>query len=312
MTLVIGTDEAGYGPNLGPLVIGATAWRVDAAPAKAAEAVAAAAADVSADTILWGDSKAIYRGSGFASLERGALVAATLAAGRVPSGWPELVATLGGGQPPGGEVPEEGRLRVLALPCGRHEPDIGSVATAVARRLVARGVRLESAVCRIIQPREFNRFLATGLNKADVLSGGTLVLAATLAAGAGDEPVVVWCDRHGGRMRYAPVVARAFETTLVRVIHESPTRSAYAVPERRFTIDFTVGGEARLPVAVASMVAKYVRELAMRGFNEHWSSRVPGLTATAGYPLDARRWRRDAEATVRRDRVPWSDVWREA
>ena len=30
MTLVIGTDEAGYGPNLGPLVVAATAWQVDA------------------------------------------------------------------------------------------------------------------------------------------------------------------------------------------------------------------------------------------------------------------------------------------
>ena len=28
MTYLIGTDEAGYGPNLGPLVISATVWRV--------------------------------------------------------------------------------------------------------------------------------------------------------------------------------------------------------------------------------------------------------------------------------------------
>ena len=27
MQLMIGTDEAGYGPNLGPLVVTATAWR---------------------------------------------------------------------------------------------------------------------------------------------------------------------------------------------------------------------------------------------------------------------------------------------
>ena len=29
MTLVIGIDEAGYGPNLGPLVIGSSSWQID-------------------------------------------------------------------------------------------------------------------------------------------------------------------------------------------------------------------------------------------------------------------------------------------
>ena len=29
MAYLIGTDEAGYGPNLGPLVVSATVWRVD-------------------------------------------------------------------------------------------------------------------------------------------------------------------------------------------------------------------------------------------------------------------------------------------
>lgn len=31
MTWILGVDEAGYGPNLGPLTIGATLWRDDAA-----------------------------------------------------------------------------------------------------------------------------------------------------------------------------------------------------------------------------------------------------------------------------------------
>ncbi len=34
MTLLIGCDEAGYGPNFGPLCIGATAWQVKAEAGK--------------------------------------------------------------------------------------------------------------------------------------------------------------------------------------------------------------------------------------------------------------------------------------
>src|SRR5262245_64369720 len=34
MALLIGMDEAGYGPNLGPLVISATAWEVPGDPRK--------------------------------------------------------------------------------------------------------------------------------------------------------------------------------------------------------------------------------------------------------------------------------------
>ena len=48
-------------------------------------------------------------------------------------------------------------------------------------------------------------------------------------------------------------------------------------------------GESFLPTALASMTAKYLRELSMRAFNEFWCARVPGLRPTAGYPTDAPR-----------------------
>ena len=41
MTLVVGTDEAGYGPNLGPLVVAATCWESACDPADAEAAFAA-------------------------------------------------------------------------------------------------------------------------------------------------------------------------------------------------------------------------------------------------------------------------------
>lgn len=56
-----------------------------------------------------------------------------------------------------------------------------------------------------------------------------------------------------------------------------------------------------LPVALASMIAKYVRELAMHRFNRYWSKRMPELKPTAGYTLDARRWLADAAQVITKE-----------
>lgn len=89
-------------------------------------------------------------------------------------------------------------------------------------------------------------------------------------------------------------------------------RSVYALPAAACRVEFSVGGESRTPVAVASMTAKYVRELAMRAFNAHWSGLDPALAATAGYPVDAARWRGQAAAAVRAAGIPWDAIWRRA
>jgi hypothetical protein len=162
-----------------------------------------------------------------------------------------------------------------------------------------------------VQPAEFNGLLDAGLNKSDILSRATLDLAAALVRRARADSVV-WCDRHGGRMRYAALVSRSFAAPLVRVVAETPRWSAYHVAGAACRVEFAVGGESRLPVAVASMTAKYVRELAMRAFNAWWCGRAPGLAATAGYPLDAARWRRDAAAAVEAAGLGWDAVWRRA
>ena len=67
MTLVIGIDEAGYGPNLGPLVIGGSSWQInelqsDHISTKAAEQFIELQNDIHDDYRAgrgppWGDSK---------------------------------------------------------------------------------------------------------------------------------------------------------------------------------------------------------------------------------------------------------------
>ncbi len=48
--------------------------------------------------------------------------------------------------------------------------------------------------------------------------------------------------------------------------------------------------DAHLPVALASMIAKYVRDLMMLRMNRFFGSRMPELKPTAGYVTDARRY----------------------
>jgi hypothetical protein len=310
MTLVIGTDEAGYGPNLGPLVVAATAWRIAAAADDVERVIMTALAALGP---LWADSKAIYRGgTGFPVLETGALVGAALVAGAVPRDWPALAGVLGdlGGNLLGDAAGAAPSLAGLALPQEADGEATAARADEVRQRLAAHGVALVATRCRLVQPGEFNRLLDAGFNKADILSQVTLSLAAGLVSAG--EPVRIWCDRHGGRKRYAGVVSAQFDGALVRPVEETAARSAYLLPGRDCRIEFCVGGEARAPVALASMTAKYVRELSMRAFNDHWGRLQPGLEPTAGYPVDAVRWRAAATPAVTAAGCDWDTIWRRA
>ena len=81
MLYVVGTDEAGYGPHLGPLVIAATVWEIDE-PAKAhglyralRKVICNDAAKATAHKIAMADSKALYSPDrGLHDLDEAALV----------------------------------------------------------------------------------------------------------------------------------------------------------------------------------------------------------------------------------------------
>ena len=327
MTLLIGTDEAGYGPNLGPLMVAATVWRIEAGMEDAepvlgralAEVEGLVAAHAGTRSPLWADSKQIYRaGAGFDMLERGVLLGLLLSAGDIPDTWATLHDSLGPISPRGGCRGEWQGLTSLRLPCDVDADRCAVLGATVRDTLTRHGVAVVRVACRGIYPDEFNTLLHGGLNKSDILSAATLDLAASLRADRPDTPALVWCDRHGGRKRYGGLVASHFDTPLVQPLEETPVRSAYLVPasgepqSAACRIEFCVGGESRAPVALASMTAKYVRELSMLAFNAFWAERVPGLLPTAGYPTDALRWRQDTAAAVARERIATDDLWRRA
>jgi hypothetical protein len=75
-------------------------------------------------------------------------------------------------------------------------------------------------------------------------------------------------------------------------------------------IRFVAGGEQFLPAALASMVSKYLRELAMLALNRYWCGVVSGLKPTAGYPTDARRWLADVDTAKKKLQIDDHLLWR--
>lgn len=319
--IFVGTDEAGYGPNLGPLMIAATVWQMDGADhdfdfSHALRDVVATApfarTDTVAEKLVVADSKCLYSSGKkrLDTLEMG-LFPMLARAACVPESWRECFSALAPeSQSVLGMVPwyrgfdcalplhaDSARIAVLAERCRRVMDDVGL-------RLIAIG-------CDAIFPEEFNSGVDAFGNKAELLSHRTLALIRKLTSHLPLSAKLIQCDKHGGRNRYAPLLQQFFPEHLVEIYEEGREFSRYrwgpATAKTEFR--FVAKGEAFLPAALASMAAKYLRELAMAAFNAFWREHVPGLKPTAGYPADARRFREDIREIQHQlgidDRVLW-------
>jgi hypothetical protein len=319
MACLVGTDEAGYGPNLGPLVITATAWRVPGATfdtdlyellggAVSAEPVA----DGETRRVRIADSKILFRpGGGLGALERGVLSALRVT-GAAPRCWRDVLGTLD--PQSGGELDAEPWYAdyEAAVPQDVAPEQMEQLAASLRKGLDDAGAALLAVRSIIVFPRRLNDLVDRCGGKGAVLSLLTVSLVRQLVLSAGDDCVLVHCDKHGGRNKYGPVLQEAFPEHWVQVLRESRDMSLYrwGPPARRVQMRFVAQGERYLPSALASMASKYARELAMQAFNDFWRRRIPGLKPTAGYPLDARRFRSEIRFAFAELGVGERTLWR--
>lgn len=320
MKYIVGTDEAGYGPNLGPLVICASAWRVPSRTAAedlyqcldqfvAGQVPKPNCPDV---RVVLADSKVVYRaGEGLCALERTVLTALGCL-GRPVEDWRQLWRAL---EP----CPDDASAwqlawhcdYELALPCATPADELTGLVARLQQGFCSTRIDLVALRTRCVFPNEFNHLVEKFGNKAAVLSQLTLQLAADLVAELGDAPVELLCDKHGGRNFYRPLLQRLFPDVLIEVSHEGQAESWYrwGPARKRSRARFCVAAERFLPVALASMTAKYLREVSMLAFNDFWLRQVPGLRRTAGYPIDAARFKTEIELAQKQlnidDRVLW-------
>ena len=320
MPYLIGTDEAGYAPNLGPLVISASVWWVDGPGPNVdlyeklkREVCKAPRRSGASRRLAIADSKALYsRAQGLQVLERGVLAALALA--DCPTGdWHEVWRSLDERSYAGlSEMPWHLNYEP-ALPLAADPQELTRLVPWLRRGLVRAGVRLVALRSRAVFPEEFNRATRVLGNKAEALSRITLGLVAEMLERCAGQPTLVVCDKHGGRNYYQRLLQHQFPDPLVEVLDEGNARSVYrwGPSDARIEVHFRAGGEDFLPAAMASMTSKYLRELAMHAFNDYWCTRVPGLAPTAGYPGDARRFKAAIEplqlALGIADQVVWRD-----
>jgi ribonuclease HII len=174
------------------------------------------------------------------------------------------------------------------------------------------GVACAALRIELLTEDEFNRRMAVVHNKHTLVVEAVLRLmhwAATSAAQAGDTDMHVYVDRLGGRTDYRELLMLAFPERSLHVLEVCDACSRYrlATATSDWYVEFRVAGDSRhLPIALASMLAKYVRELLMERFNAYWCGLAPALRPTAGYYGDARRFMADIEPLLLQTGLPAS------
>jgi ribonuclease HII len=317
--LLVGVDEAGYAPNLGPLVVVAVTLEVPCdVPSgdlwqRLAPAVTRFPA-ATADSLVVDDSKKVYAsGRGLACLERTALAWIGLN-GNSPTSLRELWAAHCLTETSDIDESPWFAEHDIAIPHAISAETHESAPKILAAALAKGGFGRTGVICQIIMPRRFNALIERDESKNIALFQVNAEILRRIWNNAPARQIEVALDKHGGRNFYWQLLQQEFHETVVVRGREGPALSHYEVngSGRRLQATFLPRADAEhMLVAAASMIAKYVRELCMHMFNDFWTRHVPGLKPTAGYPVDAGRFWNEIRPAVRRLGIPRELLWRQ-
>lgn len=314
MTLLYaGLDEAGYGPMLGPLCVGRAAFSVegwgpkdeDGEPRRVPDlwevlsSVTAKTRKEAKGRIVVADSKKLklpsssVRHHPLVHLERGVLaMIGTLGGGEIPKTDLELFELLGAGV----EDRPWFQGEAIELPVGSDRDLLRIDSNGLKSAMEKVGVGLVDLKVHTMGVGDFNAVVREHRTKAATTAQLLLEHLREIKEVPGMDHTRIVIDRQSGRTHYLNLLSRVWDD--LEILEESDRASRYAIGEELGVLLVSKADDGYFPVSLASMAAKYVRELMMGRFNRYWGERLAGLKPTAGYVQDARRWLIDAEGVL--------------
>ncbi len=307
MLVYAGIDEAGYGPMFGPLCVGASVFVLeeynpdDGAPDlwSLLHTIVCKSRKDKHRRIAVNDSKKLKSGSKPADLfglERGVFAFLDALHNRKPinddSDFFKLV---------GSSVPDEPWFKnSTQVPVAVDAQELKINSNRLNRALENAKIKCDWLICDSVDVQMYNKRTSIE-SKAALNFSMAMNHVHTIMKRYPTQHPRIMVDRHGGRTNYRNDLQLCWPEAEIQILCEDSEMSRYRMQlgKSLATVTFaSKSDEKHLPVALASMIAKYTRELKMIRLNRYFQNEIPELKPTAGYVKDGRRFLKEIEPFI--------------
>ena len=302
MAVLVGIDEAGFGPILGPLVVSSSTFLL---PKSLVEkdlwqvlkrSVAERRRGMGGRILISDSKKAYSKSIGIKHLERTVLTFLKYL-GKQPADMTELMEILcpeSLGRLGGYPWHKNSQNRCFSADNG----DIEIAVKAIRDDMETSGIEFAGFVSSCLDVGYYNKMVSRVKNKATVLFTAICQLIEEAFNRFGEKELHIIIDRQGGRQHYRGVLQKMFGELELKILRENEAVSSYELKSngKSMRLHFVVGADDRfMGVSLASMVSKYLRELLVANINSYFINAYEDLKPTAGYWKDGLRFIKEIE-----------------